>query len=242
MYLMSRRTRINSSAGIEWATTILGRVKEVTGNDVGLWANVYSAGFGTITWTSWWADLGSMEAAFAKLQADTTYIALGAAGASLIDGGVDDSLFQTLSADPSEDSSTVEYVASVQAVCAAGNIARAMTAGIEIAEKATAIGGARTIFGSGAQRTLWTDRMAHGIRESCGVWRRSRQVGRRRRMAQLSRQHRRVLRRGSFGDGVDPLPETRLIPSETRATPRRPRGVARSRRFAEGPRSPKWQG
>ncbi len=147
MYLMSRRTRINSSAGIEWATTILGRVKEVTGNDVGLWANVYSAGFGTITWTSWWADLGSMEAAFAKLQADTTYIALGAAGASLIDGGVDDSLFQTLSADPSEDSSTVEYVASVQAVCAAGNIARAMTAGIEIAEKATAIGGARTIFG-----------------------------------------------------------------------------------------------
>ncbi len=146
MYLMSRRTRINSSAGIEWATTILGRVKEVTGTDVGLWGTVYSAGFGTITWTSWWADLGSMEAAFAKLQADTTYNALGAAGASLIDGGVDDALFQTVSGDPTEDPSDVQYVASVQTVCAAGGIVRAMTAGVEIAEKVTAISGAGTMF------------------------------------------------------------------------------------------------
>jgi hypothetical protein len=146
MYLMSRRARINSGAGVEWATTILGRVKEVTGNDVGLWANAYSPGFGTVTWTSWWADLGSMEAAFAKLQADTRYNALGAAGASLIDGAVDDGLFQTVSGDPSDDPATVQYVASVQAVCAAGGIVRAMTAGVEIAEKVTAIGGANTIF------------------------------------------------------------------------------------------------
>jgi hypothetical protein len=52
--------------------TILGRVREVTGTEVGLWTNAYSPGFGTLTWTSWWADLSSMEAAFAKLQADTT--------------------------------------------------------------------------------------------------------------------------------------------------------------------------
>jgi len=145
MYLMTRRTRITSGAGLEWAATILGRVKEVTGNDVQLWGNVYSAGFGTISWTSWWADLGSMEAAFAKLEADPGYIEMGAAGESLIEGGVDDELIQTVSGEPGDDAGTVQYVAGVQAVCAAGNIVRAMTAGIEIAAKATAIGGANTI-------------------------------------------------------------------------------------------------
>ncbi len=72
MYLMSRRARVSSSAGVEWAMTILGRVREVTGNELGLWTNAYSPGFGTPTLTSWWGDLSSMEAAFAKIQADTT--------------------------------------------------------------------------------------------------------------------------------------------------------------------------
>ena len=148
MYLMSRRTRVNSAAGLDWAVTILGRVKEVTGNDVNLWGTVYSSGFGTITWTSWWSDLGSMEKAFAELQVDPTYVALAAAGAPLIEGGVDDQLLQTVAGEPGPGTGTgtAQYVASVQAVCAAGGIVRAMTAGVEIAEKATAIGGADTIF------------------------------------------------------------------------------------------------
>jgi hypothetical protein len=145
MYLLSRRARINSAAGVEWATTILGLVQEVTGNDVGLWANAYSPEYGTITWTSWWADLGSMEAGFAKLAADPTYNELVAAAPSHIEGGVDDSLIQTVSGDPS-DPATVRYVSSVQAVVAGGSIVKALTAGVEIAEKATAIGGANTIF------------------------------------------------------------------------------------------------
>ena len=74
MYLMSRRTQVRSIEAVEWATNILNRAKEVTGNEIQLWTNAYSAGLGTITWTSWWADLAALEAAFAKLQGDGAYL------------------------------------------------------------------------------------------------------------------------------------------------------------------------
>jgi len=147
MYLASRRTRVTSAAGLEWATTIQAHVKEATGNDLQLWGNIHSAGFGTISWTWWWADLTSLEQAFDKLQVDPKYNELAAAGADLIEGDIDDALYQTISGDPDPgDVGTVQYVASVRAVAAAGNLVRSVTAGLEIAEKATAIGGHNTLF------------------------------------------------------------------------------------------------
>jgi len=147
MYLFSRRARLNGAAGVEWATTILGRVKEVTGNDAALWAHAFSPGFGTVSWTSWWADLPSLESAMDKLQGDAKFTALAAEGRTFVDGVVDDALLQTVSGevDPSG-ADQIQYVAGAQAVCAAGNIARAMTLGIELAQKGEAITGVRTLF------------------------------------------------------------------------------------------------
>ena len=147
MYLLSRRAQLNSAASVEWATTILGRVKEVTGNDVRLWTHVFSPGLGTVSWTSWWADLPSLEAAMGTLQGDSKFTALAAEGWTHIDGTVDDSLLQLVSGefDPSA-RDDFQYVAVAQAVCAAGNVARAMTVGIELAQKGEAITGLRTLF------------------------------------------------------------------------------------------------
>jgi hypothetical protein len=147
MYLFSRRAHLSSGAGFEWATTILGRVNEVTGSGAQLWANAFSPGFGTVSWTSWWADLASLEVAMAKLQTDAKFTALAADGGSFIDGIVDDALLQTISGEPDPSAANqARYVAGVQAVCAAGNIARAMTVGAELAQKAEAISGVRTLF------------------------------------------------------------------------------------------------
>jgi hypothetical protein len=147
MFLYSRRAQLKSAAGVEWAINILNRVNEVTESGAQLWANVFSPGFGTISWTSWWADLASLEKAMGKLQGDAKFTTLAAEGESFINGIVYDGLLQTVSGEPDpSDANQAQYVAGVQAVCAAGNIARAITAGIELAQKSAAISGVRTLF------------------------------------------------------------------------------------------------
>jgi len=148
MYLFTRRARLHSAAGLEWAVAILGRVKEVTGSDVQLWGNAYSPGFGTISWTSWHADLGSLEGAMGKLQGDAKFAELSAEGSSLVEGPVDDGLVQLIYGAPDPAAST-QLVNGVQAVCAAGNFARGMTAGVEIAQKVEAVAGVPMLFGRG---------------------------------------------------------------------------------------------
>jgi hypothetical protein len=48
--------------------SITEKVKQVTGHDVQLWSTVYSAGFGTITWTAWFEDLAALEVIGVKLR------------------------------------------------------------------------------------------------------------------------------------------------------------------------------
>ena len=145
MYLFSRRARLGSLEAIEWAVTIAGKAREASGNSVELWATTLSPGFGTVSWTSWWADLASLEAGLAKIQVDAGYNELAAQGGGFIDGVVDDSLFQTLAGDVDPEAAN-QYVNGVQAACAGGNLARAMTSGIEIAQRAEAITGLPTLF------------------------------------------------------------------------------------------------
>ena len=60
-------------------------------------------------------------------------------------GGVDDGLLQVVSGEP-EPGADNQYVTGVAAVCAGGNIERAMTAGVELAEAATKVTGRPTMF------------------------------------------------------------------------------------------------
>jgi hypothetical protein len=145
MYLFTRRARLTGAAGVEWAAAITAKVNEVAGTDVQLWTNVFSPGLGTATWTSWHADLASLEAMTGKLEADPGFQTLAAQGADHAVGGFDDGLMQTIYGEP-DPARTITYVGGVQAVCASGNIARAMTAGVEIAQKGEAATGLSTMF------------------------------------------------------------------------------------------------
>lgn len=144
MYLFSRRARLNSADGVAWAAGICEHSKKVSGQEIQLWANAFSPGYGTVTWTSWFADLPSLEAFFDKMAADPGYIEM-TTGANFIEGVVDDGLMEVIAGEPNPDMDP-QYVTGAQAVCASGNIVRAMTAGIEIAQKADAITGLSTMF------------------------------------------------------------------------------------------------
>ncbi len=145
MYLFTRQGQLATPEGLDWAAKIAGVASTACGNTVDCWANTLSPGFGTVTWTTWWADLTSMEAGLNALNVDAAYATLAADGATLIDGTVDDILYQTLSGDP-EPSDTNRLVSGVRAICAGGHIAQAMTVGVEIAQKAEAITGQPTLF------------------------------------------------------------------------------------------------
>lgn len=148
MYLFSRRTRLapgHGTKGIEWAVAMCERVNQSTDLDLSLWANVYSAGWGTISWTAFLPDLTMLEAAGDKLQADSGYLAATDEGAAFTMGGSDDSLLEVLYGTPDPDRNA-QYVTGVQAVCASGGIAKGVTVGIELAQRGEAITGVPTMF------------------------------------------------------------------------------------------------
>ena len=151
MFLFTRRTRLvggNGSAGLDWATAVTTKVNQITGHDVQLWAGAYSPSFGTITWTAWFEDLTALETLGDKLQADPGFVTLTNEGEKLTDGTLDDALYQPVHGQP-DPSRQVQYVGAVQAVLAAGNYARGLAAGVEIAQAAEKVTGIPTIFSSG---------------------------------------------------------------------------------------------
>jgi hypothetical protein len=145
MYLFARQARLVGADAVKWASTIRDHVAKVTESEIQLWATTLSPGFGTVTWTSSWNDLGSLETSFAKLVGDAKYLALAAEGGQLINGGVDDALYQSLY-DGSGESGSVQLASSIQAVCGTGQIAKALANGVEIAQKAESITGRPTMF------------------------------------------------------------------------------------------------
>ena len=70
MYLFSRRGRIDgghTNDALAWATGITAKVNEITDLEVGLWMQSFSPEFGTIVWSTFLADLATLEAAGDKL-------------------------------------------------------------------------------------------------------------------------------------------------------------------------------
>ena len=146
MYLFTRRTRLTGAAGVDWAARITAKASEVGGNDVQLWGNTLSPGLGTISWTSWHADLSSLETALDKLQVDPAFQALAAEGASQTEGGFDDGVVQIVHGEP-DPATEVQYVAGVQAVLSGGNAVKGMITAVEIAQRAEAVTGLQTMVG-----------------------------------------------------------------------------------------------
>ena len=148
MYLFSRRSRLvggKGTSGIEWASAVCAKVTEVTSHEVQLWATVYSAGFGTVSWTSWFDSLASLEAVGDALAADGAYNELVDRGAEFLDGSLDDGLMQLVHGMPDAERE-VRYVGGVQAVIAGGQLTRAMGVGVELAMTSTSITGLPSMF------------------------------------------------------------------------------------------------
>jgi hypothetical protein len=147
MFLFTRTTRLrgDGQAGVAWALSITEKVKQVTGHDVQLWSTVYSPGFGTISWTAWFEDLAALEVVGDKLDADPGMAALGNQGNDLTDGTLDDGLLEPIYGDPAA-GGDAQYVGGAVAVCATGNIERALGLGVKIAQRAEAVTGLPTMF------------------------------------------------------------------------------------------------
>ncbi len=148
MYLFLRNGRVapgNDREALEWAAGITEQVNQITGLRVGLFATVFSPAAGTLSWGSFVPDLAALEAAGDKLQADGAFQDNVAKGVELGMGGLDDSLLQVLYGEPDPDA-TVQYVSTVQSVCANGNFGRGVEVGIEIAKRADAATGSSTLF------------------------------------------------------------------------------------------------
>jgi hypothetical protein len=146
MYLFTRRTRLapgHGTAGVDWARSVAGKALELTGQELQVWGSVYSPGVGTISWTGWFPSFEALEKVGDVLQADASMEKLTNAGTRYTEGGFDDGLLQPVSGSAG---GAFEYVCGTGAVAAAGGYARAVAAGIEIAQRSEAITGCPTTF------------------------------------------------------------------------------------------------
>jgi hypothetical protein len=145
MYMFYRRGRLAGADGIEWAAEIAQAASKISDHQIDLWGTVYSEAFGTVSWTSWFEDLATLQAFSDTLTASEEYQQMAAKGADLIVDGVDDGLMQLLAGAPDPEADP-QFVTGVTAVGAAGNLERSVSAGIDIAETASRITGLNTLF------------------------------------------------------------------------------------------------
>jgi hypothetical protein len=149
MYLFSRRARLSGAKfrdSMAWATSITERVTQTSGLQVGLWSQTFSPAVGTLVWSTFVPDLASLEAANDKLMVDDAYNELIERGNEyLIQGSMDDTLGMIVHGEP-DPNRHVEYVAVVRSTISAGKLARGITLGVEIAQRAEQITGLPTAF------------------------------------------------------------------------------------------------
>lgn len=137
MYLFSRRARLapgNTRDAMAWATGITEKVNQISGLPISLYTQVFSPEVGTLVWSSFVPDLATLEAATDKLNVDDGYLSMQDAGAKFSLGGADDALLQVVYGEP-DPNRPVEYVTTVQTVCASGSVTRGIELGIEIAQR-----------------------------------------------------------------------------------------------------------
>jgi hypothetical protein len=91
---------------------------------------------------------GDAEKGFAALTGSAKYLALAAQGREFVNGPLDDTLYETVYPG-SAPSLTARYASTVISNCAAGNFARGVLTGVEIAQRAERATGVSTAFLTG---------------------------------------------------------------------------------------------
>jgi hypothetical protein len=151
MYLFSRRARLapgNTRAAMAWATDITEKATQVGGLPLSLYAQVFSPMVGTIVWSTFAPDLAALEAATDKLNTDDGFISAADAGAKFVLTDEDDALLQVVYGEP-DPNRPVEYVSTVQSVCATGGLTKGIELGVEIAQRAEKTAGVPTMLVTG---------------------------------------------------------------------------------------------
>ena len=150
MYLYSRQFRLNGSrlhTAMTWAIETAEYVKEVTGIPIRVWAEAYSPGANTVSFTCTMPDMAALEGAWDKLLADGHYHELVDTGVTY---GIPESLqdrlmtivFPTELGPPAE----MEYAVVVTSTLSPGNLAKGTLVGIEIAERVQKLTGQTCLF------------------------------------------------------------------------------------------------
>ena len=151
MYLFTRRVRLapgNTREAMTWATEITEKVNEITGLNVRLYASTFSPAVGALSWSTFVPDLATLEAANDKLLVDDAYVSMVDAGAKFAHGGADDALLQIIHGAP-DATRQIEYVTTVQTVCASGSLTKGIELAVEIAQRAEKTMGTPVLVATG---------------------------------------------------------------------------------------------
>lgn len=151
MYLFTRRLRLapgNTRAAMAWATEITEKVNEITGLNVRLYASTFSPEVGALSWSTFVPDLAALEAANDKLLVDDAYVSMVDAGAKFAPGGAHDALSQIIHGAP-DATRQIEYVTTVQTVCASGSLTKGIELAVEIAQRAEKTMGTPVLVATG---------------------------------------------------------------------------------------------
>src|SRR4051812_46176032 len=147
MYLFTRQVQLGNGAqikGLEGAIGITEKVNQITSINAGLWSPIVSPNVGLLSWGCAVESIGDLEDADAKLLADPMYLDAVEQGAAFTTGVINDRVAQYIDNPTADPNAT--HVAVVEAQLANGAFAHGMEVGVQIAQKATKIGGQPTAF------------------------------------------------------------------------------------------------
>jgi hypothetical protein len=130
--------------GLEWAAETAAKVNQITSLNVGVWTPTLSPALGTLSFGCQVESLGDLEDAEAKLVADPMYLELVQRSAELSTGTYDDQVAQYVHDAGGDPAAT--HCSVVIAQIANGRFQRGAEVGVEIAQRATEIGGVPTSF------------------------------------------------------------------------------------------------
>lgn len=148
MYLFTRRRRIDpahAQSAMPWCVETGATVGEMTGLDVTVWGSFMSRDLGMVVWSTWAEHLSDLEKAFDKLLTSDSYNQRVAEGSELFVGPAEDGIARPLAGQPAE-GGPPPYVTSVRAATRGGAMREALAVGAEIAQTASSITGADTMF------------------------------------------------------------------------------------------------
>ena len=149
MYLFTRSGQFRPGSmreAMSFATSVTEKVRQESDLDIHAWMTTLSPEAGMCSWAAWVSSLEELEAANDKLAVSDQFNDIVEQGAGLFAGPVMDRIGSVVVGGTDPDAPMPAYVGVARAVAANGHVADSVTAGIEIAEAAAEITGARTTF------------------------------------------------------------------------------------------------